>query len=182
MHCARGHNADQYVDDATAVIQAVPILFICIDFGPGQFCQHYSALKCKSSDWLCREHEVTINAFLAPQVLLLSIPVVGPIIFIPMQAATAWLVDLLVKQSHAPSQTQSVHPSVQYNGGQTAANQSAPTMPASAPVYNQQGHQPASDQQAPYQPPGYPSANGYQHPAVNSMSGYQQSASPSQFR
>lgn len=47
----------------------------------------------------CRTHEVIISAFLAPQILLMSVPVIGPIVYVPIQGAAAWLVDLLAKQS-----------------------------------------------------------------------------------
>lgn len=125
-----------------------------------------------------RDHEVTINAFLAPQVLLLSIPIVGPVIFIPMQAATAWLVDLLVQQpaaqSEARSQSQPTHASVQYSSSQAAATQRAPTMPASPPVYaTQQSYVPNHSQQASYTQSAYPDQSSWQRPAAHSSSGYQ---------
>ncbi|KAA6424248.1 MAG: hypothetical protein FRX49_05460 [Trebouxia sp. A1-2] len=93
-----------------------------------------------------RQNEVTINAFLAPQVLLMSIPFVGPIIFVPMQGASAWLVDLLARQSAGQSQSQpmkqmsgqgtaAVPAAAQYGGGgklsrNAASITAAPTKPA----------------------------------------------------
>ena len=92
-----------------------------------------------------REHEIIISAFLAPQILLMSVPVVGPIVFVPIQGAAAWLVDLLAKQSS--TQPQSMQPAQgSYNTYQHDASKvhpsrvaqmqnSAPTLPASAPVF-----------------------------------------------
>lgn len=111
----------------------------------------------------CRKHEVTISAFLAPQILLMSIPVIGPIIFVPMQGASAWLVDLLAKQSSTQTQAQPMQsmPGQGYNqspatgqysgfqsGRMAAPSNVAPTLPASAPVYPGQG----SYQQPAYSP------------------------------
>ncbi len=88
---------------------------------------------------------MTINAFLAPQVLLMSIPYVGPIIFVPMQGASAWLVDLLARQSAGQSQSQpmqqmssqgtaAVPAAAQYGSGKLSRNaasiNAAPTRPA----------------------------------------------------
>ena len=94
---------------------------------------------------MCRKHEVTICAFLAPQVLFMTIPVVGPIIFVPMQGAAAWLVALLAKQTGdrpaAPSvfdtSAAPMPASAQYNTNASSrvATPTAPTLPASAPVY-----------------------------------------------
>lgn len=90
-----------------------------------------------------------ISAFLAPQILLMSVPVIGPIVFVPIQGAAAWLVDLLVKQSathsqsmqstegsnetyqHSALQDGEVHPS--RVSGQMKS--SAPTMPAAPFVF-----------------------------------------------
>lgn len=93
----------------------------------------------------CREHEVIISAFLAPQILLMSVPVIGPIIFVPIQGAAAWLVDLLAEQSATqPQSTQLAqgHGNMyQQNASQSGAHpsrvrqNSAPTMPASPPVF-----------------------------------------------
>jgi len=102
--------------------------------------QHHIFVRC-----CCRENEVTINAFLAPQVLLMSIPYVGPIIFVPMQGASAWLVDLLARQSATQSQSQpmqqmsgqgtaAIPAAAQYDGGKLSRNaasiNAAPTRPA----------------------------------------------------
>ena len=88
---------------------------------------------------------MTINAFLAPQVLLMSIPYVGPIIFVPMQGASAWLVDLLARQSADQSQSQPMQqmpgqgtaaiPAAAHYGGaklsrNAASTNAAPTRPA----------------------------------------------------
>ncbi|KAL0031129.1 hypothetical protein WJX77_005072 [Trebouxia sp. C0004] len=92
-----------------------------------------------------RQNEVTINAFLAPQVLLVSIPYVGPLIFVPMQGASAWLVDLLARQSatQSPRQpmqqmsgqgTPAIPAAAQYDGSKlsrnAASSNAAPTRPA----------------------------------------------------
>eukprot|EP00891_Asterochloris_glomerata_P005857 jgi/Astpho2/5857/Aster-x1328 len=45
-------------------------------------------------EWM-RDHEITISLFLAPHILLMSIPFIGPLFFVPVQAAAAWLADLL---------------------------------------------------------------------------------------
>ena len=103
-----------------------------------------------------REHEVIINAFLAPQILLMSVPVIGPIVFVPIQGAAAWLVDMLAKESanqpqpmqpaqglgnsykHNALHNSEVHPSNQSRMGQ---QRKAPTMPASPPVFSQSGNE-----------------------------------------
>ena len=88
-----------------------------------------------------------ISAFLAPQILLMSVSVIGPIVFVPIQGAAAWLVDLLAKQS--ATQLQSMQPAqgsdsmYQQNASQSEAHPSrvgqqqsnVPTMPASPPVF-----------------------------------------------
>ena len=89
-----------------------------------------------------------ISAFLAPQILLMSVPVIGPIVFVPIQGAAAWLVDLLAKQSatqpqsmqptqassdayqHTASQNSEVHPS-----RVAQMKNHAPTMPAAPFVF-----------------------------------------------
>ena len=130
----------------------------------------------------CRKHDVTISAFLAPQILLMSIPVVGPIVFIPMQAASAWLVDLLVKQPDSEFQsTQSgqgqgagsnqipagAQRTAFFPGRNSAAKLGAPTVPASPPTPAGQDtyQQPAYDGQAGYQQSAYPGQNSYQQPS-----------------
>lgn len=76
----------------------------------------------------------------------MSIPFVGPIIFVPMQGASAWLVDLLARQSAGQSQSQpmkqmsgqgtaAVPAAAQYGGGgklsrNAASITAAPTKPA----------------------------------------------------
>ena len=84
----------------------------------------------------CRQHEVTISAFLAPQILLMSVPVVGPIVFVPIQGAAAWLVDLFTR--HSPTQAQSMQPrssNEMHPSRMGQANYNAPTMPASPAVF-----------------------------------------------
>ena len=75
----------------------------------------------------------------------MSIPYVGPIIFVPMQGASAWLVDLLARQSASQSQSQpmqqmssqgtaTIPAAGQYGGGKLSRNaastNAAPTRPA----------------------------------------------------
>lgn len=97
-----------------------------------------------------------INAFLAPQILLMSVPVIGPIVFVPIQGAAAWLVDMLAKESaNQPQSTQpaqgfsnsyqknalhnsEAHPS---NSSRMGQQRTAPTMPASPPVFSQSGNE-----------------------------------------
>lgn len=43
----------------------------------------------------CRQHGLTVTVFLVPHVALMSLPMLGPLAFIPVQAAAAWLVDLI---------------------------------------------------------------------------------------
>lgn len=112
---------------------------------------------------LCRDNEFTINAFLAPQMLLMTVPIVGPIVFVPVQAASAWLVDLLSRKSavqrpvqadtvrgamsslaaafrnltQRPQRSNTGHPSSSAAGNMAYA---APTMPASPPIFEQQGY------------------------------------------
>lgn len=104
----------------------------------------------------CRENELVINAFLAPQMLLMSVPLVGPIVFVPVQAASAWLVDLLSRRGcldSSPARYQqppaangnrdamsylasslynNVHPS---RSEAAAPSGAAPTVPSSAPIF-----------------------------------------------
>ena len=44
----------------------------------------------------CRSHGVTITLFVAPQALLMQVPLVGPLVYVPMQFAAAWLLHLLL--------------------------------------------------------------------------------------
>lgn len=46
-----------------------------------------------------RAHDVDIPLFALPGSLLLQVPVVGPLLFIPIQAAAAFLVDKLAKEA-----------------------------------------------------------------------------------
>ena len=77
----------------------------------------------------------------------MSVPVIGPIVFVPIQGAAAWLVDLLAKQSETqPQSTQLAQVSgnmYQHSASQSEMHpsrmrqqqNSAPTMPASPPVF-----------------------------------------------
>lgn len=44
---------------------------------------------------------MTITLFVAPQALLMQLPFVGPLVYVPMQSAAAWLLDLLLRQQPA---------------------------------------------------------------------------------
>lgn len=47
-------------------------------------------------EWRCRSNAVTITLFVAPQALLMQVPLIGPLVYVPMQYAAAWLLDLLL--------------------------------------------------------------------------------------
>lgn len=96
-----------------------------------------------------RANEFTINAFLAPQMLLMTVPIVGPIVFVPVQAASAWLVDLLARRSagQMPQQASngrgpwSQHGSAlgdSHPSRSASMSTAAPTVPASPPIFDQQ--------------------------------------------
>ena len=77
----------------------------------------------------------------------MSVPVIGPVVFVPIQGAAAWLVDLLAKQSGTQPQPMQPAPGsshmYQQHASQIEAHPSrvgqqqysAPTMPASPPVF-----------------------------------------------
>lgn len=44
----------------------------------------------------CRSNAVTITLFVAPQALLMQVPLIGPLVYVPMQYAAAWLLDTLL--------------------------------------------------------------------------------------
>lgn len=121
---------------------------------------------------------MTISAFLAPQVLLLSVPVVGPLIFVPMQGASAWLVDLLARQS--ATQPQDQPSSGQGNRPNPAAAQyaskGAPTVPAAS--YPGQGTYQAG--QSGYQH-GHDTYQAGQGSYQSGPGSYQQSAYPAKY-
>ena len=126
----------------------------------------------------CRNHEVTINAFLAPQVLLLSVPVVGPLIFVPMQGASAWLVDLLARQSASQPQDQSVSGQGHRSNPAAAqyASRGAPTVPAAS--YPGQGTSPAGQGDYQYDHGTHQAEQGSYQSGPGS---YQQSAYPAKY-
>ena len=39
---------------------------------------------------------MTITLFIAPQALLMQVPLVGPLVYVPMQYASAWLLNMLL--------------------------------------------------------------------------------------
>ena len=43
----------------------------------------------------CRRNEVAVFAFTAPLLLLMRLPIVGPLLFLPASAAAAFLADYL---------------------------------------------------------------------------------------
>ena len=45
---------------------------------------------------VCRSNGVTITLFVAPQALLMQVPLVGPLVYVPMQFAAARLLNLLL--------------------------------------------------------------------------------------
>lgn len=45
---------------------------------------------------LCRSNAVTITLFVAPQALLMQVPLIGPLVYVPMQFAAAWLLNMLL--------------------------------------------------------------------------------------
>jgi hypothetical protein len=47
----------------------------------------------------CRNNEVAIFAFMAPQLLLMKLPIIGPLLFLPAAAAAACLADFLHRQA-----------------------------------------------------------------------------------
>jgi hypothetical protein len=57
------------------------------------------------SAWF-RQHDVTLALFLAPHVMLMSIPIVGPLLFVGVQGAAAYLADLLANE--APTKPKSM--------------------------------------------------------------------------
>lgn len=48
-----------------------------------------------------RANGMTITLFVAPQALLMQLPFVGPLVYVPMQSAAAWLLDMLLRQQPA---------------------------------------------------------------------------------
>ena len=44
----------------------------------------------------CRSNGVSITLFVAPQAVLMQVPLVGPLVYVPMQFAAAWLLNLLL--------------------------------------------------------------------------------------
>ncbi|CAL8461782.1 g1313 [Coccomyxa elongata] len=52
------------------------------------------------SSWL-RANGMTITLFVAPQALLMQLPFIGPLVYVPMQFSAAWLLDLLLRQQPA---------------------------------------------------------------------------------
>ena len=44
----------------------------------------------------CRSNAVTITLFMAPQALLMQVPLIGPLVYVPMQFAAAWLLNMLL--------------------------------------------------------------------------------------
>ena len=92
--------------------------------------------------------------------LLMTVPIIGPVIFVPVQAASAWLVDLLARKSAGQHSSQAstgrnglsglgatlydnVHPS--RSAAASMGGAGAPTMPASPPIFDQQAYsQPTS--------------------------------------
>ena len=49
-----------------------------------------------------RQNEVAIFCFMAPLLLLMEVPVVGPLMFLPASAAAAYLADLLQRLPGPP--------------------------------------------------------------------------------
>ncbi|CAL5222653.1 g5049 [Coccomyxa viridis] len=43
-----------------------------------------------------RSNAVTITLFVAPQALLMQVPLIGPLVYVPMQYAAAWLLNMLL--------------------------------------------------------------------------------------
>ncbi len=39
---------------------------------------------------------MTITLFVAPQALLMQVPLIGPLVYVPMQYAAAWLLNMLL--------------------------------------------------------------------------------------
>lgn len=92
-----------------------------------------------------RANDAAITLFVAPQALLMQAPFVGPLVYVPMQFAIAWLLDLLLSQQPASSGQLPGHGQIPHN-----AFQAAPTRPE--PL--QQGHYPTVDpQQTGWGPP-----------------------------
>lgn len=87
--------------------------------------------------WNCRANDAIITLFVAPQALLMQAPVVGPLIYVPMQFAIAWLLNFLLTQQQQAASGQAVTHSEHH----PSAFQAAPTKPE--PL--QQGHYPRVD-------------------------------------
>ncbi|KAK9811800.1 hypothetical protein WJX72_010339 [[Myrmecia] bisecta] len=64
--------------------------------------QDYTRTMVPDTDDFWRENQLTVVVFLTPQLALLSIPVIGPLLYVPIQGAAAWLVDLLDKEAANP--------------------------------------------------------------------------------
>lgn len=59
-------------------------------------CTHVSGWSDSSPSAVsCRRNEVAVFCFTAPQLLLMQLPVVGPLLFLPASAAAACLADYL---------------------------------------------------------------------------------------
>ncbi|KAK9863270.1 hypothetical protein WJX84_009069 [Apatococcus fuscideae] len=117
-----------------------------------------------------REHGLTVTVFLVPHVALMALPMVGPLAFIPVQAAAAWLVDLIESeagpqplrpdsQAHkAAEMTPLTHPQPPTRGqpwaGAAPQILQQPVVPEQAGMVYPGGQHPGS-----HQPMGHPQRN-----------------------
>ena len=82
---------------------------------------------------------MTITLFTLPQLLLMKVPIVGPLAVLPMSASAAYLADLLVSKGEAASRGgQPTAAPLQHHAARPAAVRArqdggVPTLPASVP-------------------------------------------------
>lgn len=90
-------------------------------------------------DSFFRRRGVTITTFVMPQLLIMKVPILGPLAMLPMAASAAYLVDLLVGKGEATNRAASAglanRPHLSLLGDMQAAQQGpAPTLPMGKPI------------------------------------------------
>lgn len=55
----------------------------------------------KGCSCVSRANGMTITLFVAPQALLMQLPFIGPLVYVPMQFSAAWLLDRLLREQPA---------------------------------------------------------------------------------
>ena len=90
---------------------------------------------------------MTITTFVMPQLLVMKVPIIGPLAMLPMAASAAFLVDLLVSKGEAGARiapTQGLSSGSGKQQGALSHQQGlAPTLPREAPPPVTHGHEQA---------------------------------------